>query len=221
MSRPGETLSGSLGRRPYGATVGIHLRRAKAPERPQPRPRRPARGVLYRRLVVALSPSPASARAVRIACELAGDRDVHLAAVAVIEVPLDVALETPDREAEAAARAAIRTAQALGATYGVSVDGIVLHARDAGEAILDEAIARDAQVVVLAAEWPQGRGRLRRLGRTTDHVLKHSPCRVLLIGDPAPATRGQVAWEPVFRSGRPSDYWPAGEFVDPDRPTSR
>ncbi|MGZ4389035.1 MAG: universal stress protein [Gaiellaceae bacterium] len=201
--------------------MAIRLHRARPAQRPEPRLRQPVRGTAYHRLVVALSPSPASTRAVRIACEIAADQHVRLAAVAVIEVPLDVPLETPDAAAEAATREAVRTAQAVGATYGVSVEGVVLHARDAGEAIVDEAVARDAQVVVLAADWPQGRGRIRRLSGTTDHVLKHAPCRVLLIGNAAPATRATRAWEPVFRSGRPSDYWPSGEFVDPDGSTSR
>lgn len=221
MSGRRETLSRALDGAAYGVTMAIRLHRARPVERPEPRLRRPVRGAAYHRLVVALSPSPASTRAVRIACEIAADQHVKLTVVAVIEVPLDVPLETPDADAEAATREAVRAAQAVGATYGVSVEGVVLHARDAGEAIVDEVVARDAQVVVLAAEWPQGRGRVRRLSRTTDHVLKHAPCRVLLIGEATPGTREPRAWEPVFRSGRPSDYWPSGEFVDADGATSR
>ena len=220
MSAAGATLSVPLGDPSYRVTVSLRLQRRKQDVRlPEPGRARPPARASYRRLVVALSPGSASEQAVRIACELASDRGARLTAVAAIEVPLDVPLASPDREAETAAREAVRAAQALGSTYGVSVDGVVLHAREAAEAILDEVRERVAQVVVLAAEWPQGRGRLRRLSRTTAHVLKHARCRVLLVGGAA-ASRGGTPLEPVFRSGGPSDYWPAGEFVDPDA-TSR
>lgn len=198
-----------MGQASYGGTVTINLRPWKQRAQLEPRPRRKPRAGTYRRLLVPLSPGPEAGRAVRIACELAADRDAQLTAAAVIEVPLEAPLASPDAHAEAAAREAVRTAQALGMTYGVSVEGVVVHARDAGEAIVGEAEERQAQVVVLAAEWPAGRGRIRRLGRVTDHVLKRAPCRVLLIGG-----EGARGVDPVFRSGRPSDYWPAGEFVD-------
>jgi len=179
-------------------------------------PRRRRRAASYRRIVVCLSASEASARAVGVACTLAAEKNSLLIAIAAIEVPLDVPLDTPDKAVEAAARDAVHTAQANAESYGVRVEGVVLHARDAGEAIVAEATARRAEVVVIAAEWPQVRPHTR-LGRTTDHVLKHAPCRVMLIGHAAEnpsQTRPTPESEPVFRAGRASDYWPTGEFVD-------
>lgn len=214
MSAGRKTLSGPLGGRPYGGTVTSRIRPRKPPAQPLPRVHRPVHGAAYRRLVVALSPGGGS-QAVRVACELAGDRSVSFAAVAVIEVPLEEPLETPDRDAEAAAREAVREAQAVGSLYGLSVEGVVLHAREAGEALVAEAADRRAQVVVVASAWPRGRGR-RGPGRTTTHVLERCPCRVLLIADVDAAPS-----DPVFRGGSPSAYWPSGDFVDPDGSTSR
>lgn len=170
----------------------------------------------YRRIAVGLGASDASARAVAVACRLAAERNPLLIAIAAIEVPLDMPLDAPDRAVEAAALEAIHAAQAIAASYGVRVEGVVLHARDAGEAIVAETTLRSAEIVVLAGEWPQVRTNVS-LDGTTDHVLKHAPCRVMLIGRASKDATGQPAApesEPVFRGGRASDYWPTGEFVD-------
>ena len=56
----------------------------------------------------------------------------------------------------------------------------VLRARAAGPAIVEDALARDAELIVVGAP----RARIRRgqpiFGRTVDYVLKHSPIRVLV-----------------------------------------
>ena len=179
------------------------------------RPRRPV--VSYERIAVCLSPSDASVKAVELACKLAVERRAHVTAIAVVEVPLDVPLGTPDKPAESAAREALHRAQAIGASFGISIQGVILHARDTGVAIVAEITVRRAEVVVVAAEWPVDNRKSRLLGGTTDYVLKHSPSRVMLIGAPAASDRAKGTIrtaEPVFRSGVPSEYWPSGEFID-------
>ena len=53
----------------------------------------------------------------------------------------------------------------------------------AGTAIVDAAIAEHADVIVMATH---GRGGLGRafLGSVADHVVRHSPCPVLLVRPP-------------------------------------
>lgn len=147
---------------------------------------------------------------------LAAETASLVIAIAAIEVPLELPLDTPDRAVEAAARAAVQGAQVIARSYGVAAEGVVLHARDGGEAIVAEVAARRADAVVVAGEWPRARPHAR-LGRTTDHLLKYSPCRVMLIGHAAQSPsrrRPAPESEPVFRAGRASSSWPAGEFID-------
>lgn len=167
------------------------------------------RGVRYRRLLVCLSPGDAAARAVDVGCRLAAEHGSRLTALAVIEVPLEVPLETPDPEAEAAARAAVRRAQAIADKYGVPVEGVVLHARETGEAIVAEAADHAVEAIVVAPVFSQ-RQPGRRLDPTTTYVLKNVDCRVILIG------ASGVPAEPAFRARAPRDYWPEGSFVDPE-----
>src|SRR5262245_8008233 len=136
----------------------------------------------YQRIVVCLSPTEASARAIDLACSLTAEKHAHLTAIAAIEVPLELPLHPADESAEAAARDAVHTAQSIGDSYGVSVEGVVLHARDAAEAILAEVEERHSELVVVAAEWPRPNPHGRLVGHTTDHILKHANCRVMLIG---------------------------------------
>jgi hypothetical protein len=67
------------------------------------------------------------------------------------------------------------------------------HARAVGPAIVDEAIERDADAIVMTAAVHRRHGRLT-LGETTVHVLLNAPCEVLVIRtvpDPLPAARIQ------------------------------
>jgi nucleotide-binding universal stress UspA family protein len=150
-----------------------------------------------------------------MACDLAADRGARLTAIAVIEVPTEVPLERPDPDVEEAAREVVRTAQSLAAAHDIDAVGTVLHARHAGEAIVDELRARQSEVVIMAdIHGPSG-----RLSPTTRYVLKHAPCRVMLVRGTAAPTNGSNGSEPfetVFRPHRPSNgHWPTGEFIEP------
>jgi nucleotide-binding universal stress UspA family protein len=177
--------------------------------------RRRRRQLSYRRLAVCLSPLEASAQALAVACTLAAERGAVITAIAAIEMPLEMPLQSLDAAAESAARAAVYTAHAIGDRYGISVEGVVLRAYGAGEAIVAEVTARDAQLVIVPAGWVPSKHRAR-LPLTAAYVLRHAPCRVMLIGRPhdAPAPERADESDTVFHAGRPSDYWPTGAFVD-------
>ena len=74
----------------------------------------------------------------------------------------------------------------------MKVTPIVVTARSAGKAIVEEAIARRSEVIVLGS---QGKRRIadRVFGRTIDYVLNNLPCEAIINVIPkAPAT-GSVA----------------------------
>ena len=56
----------------------------------------------------------------------------------------------------------------------------LLQARAVGPAIVDEAIERDAEAIVMTAAIHRRHGR-PTLGETTDHVLLNAPCEVVVI----------------------------------------
>ncbi len=63
--------------------------------------------------------------------------------------------------------------------FKVKVTPIVVTARSAGRAIVEEAIARRSEVIVLGS---QGKRRIadKVFGRTIDYVLDHLPCEAII-----------------------------------------
>jgi basic amino acid/polyamine antiporter, APA family len=103
----------------------------------------------------------------------------------VIEVPLELPLDAylPDRVA--AADEQLDEARAIGESYGVHVVTRLARARSAGRAIVDEAMRRNSEIIVMGA--PRKARRKTIFGGTVDFVLKHAPCRVMVAASRAPA----------------------------------
>lgn len=59
----------------------------------------------------------------------------------------------------------------------------ILQARAAGAAIVDEAIERHADAIAMSAALRTVHGRAT-IGDTSDYVLKHAPCEVVLVREP-------------------------------------
>ena len=134
----------------------------------------------YRTIVVPVTRSAESEEAIVAAARLAVERRGTIVLVHVIEVPMDRRLDAPMLEAEDAADELLDSAQALVEEYGVRAITRLVRARSAGQAIVEEALRRNAELIVIGA--PRGRRRPggELFGKTADYVLKSSPVRVLL-----------------------------------------
>jgi nucleotide-binding universal stress UspA family protein len=121
---------------------------------------------------------------VALAAELASEQGASLVAVVVIELPAELPLEAHMLEEEAQARRVLEEAWAIADAHGVRLRARVVRARHPGEAIVAEAEALRADLVVLR---PRPAGRVARFGKTVDYVLKHASCRVLLDMPPGRA----------------------------------
>ena len=131
-------------------------------------------------ILVPVSPLQASLDAVAAACTYGRQRRSKVFVVHVIEVirslPLNAELGTEARRGEQLLRRAEEAASAA----GHAVVGELLQAREAGQAIVDEARERDVDVVMLGI-GPQGIAGDHALGRTADFVLRHASCDVWLL----------------------------------------
>jgi nucleotide-binding universal stress UspA family protein len=123
-----------------------------------------------------------SQRATAIACRLAADRQASITLVTVIEVPPLLPLDAYMTDEEEDARQMLNRAEAVGASYGVSLSTRILRAREAESAIVEQAEAIAADVVVIgSARTSRQSTRASVFGRTIHHVLKKAPCRVMLV----------------------------------------
>jgi APA family basic amino acid/polyamine antiporter len=141
----------------------------------------PALALEYRRLLVPVIAGHPSDAAMDVACRLAAERGSRIVALNVVEIPLDRSLNDEMPEYERVANRELDEAVAIGDSYGVRVLGRLERARSAGQAIVSEAEARNAEIIVIGSP---ARGlassQAAVFGKTVDYVLKQAPCRVLV-----------------------------------------
>jgi APA family basic amino acid/polyamine antiporter len=141
----------------------------------------PALALEYRRLLVPVIPGHPSDAAMDLACRLAAERGSRIVALNVLEIPLDRPLTGELPEVEDIANRELDEATAIGDSYGVRVLTRLERAHSAGPAIVTEAEARQAEIIVLGSPRRSlTAGQAAVFGKTVDYVLKHAPCRVLV-----------------------------------------
>ncbi|GBD15072.1 hypothetical protein HRbin25_00960 [bacterium HR25] len=151
-------------------------------------------------ILVPVDGSEASLEAVALACTLAKRNKGKVYAVYVIEVarslPLDAEMGPETEEGERILEKAEEVARA----EDFELEGELLQARDAGHAIVDEAIERGVEVIIMGVEpepseggyeWPtEGKphpvASELPLGHVARYVIQYAPCEVWLIRRPLP-----------------------------------
>src|SRR2546423_60137 len=152
-----------------------------------PLPVGPAIALEYRNILVPVSEALESEEAVDLAARLATERRASIAALSVVEVPLELPLDARLPSEERRADALLDEARAIGDSYGVDVRARLVRARNAGRAIVDEAERRNTEIIVMGAPRKGRGGRATIFGGTVDFVLKHAPCRVMVAAAPKAA----------------------------------
>ena len=117
------------------------------------------------------------------AVKLAQERNASVEALHVIRVPLELPLDAELTDEEERAEASIAEAKLLGADHGVTVEGKTVRARSIGQAIVQEAADRSADLIVLGSA-PRWRRQSRFFSPTVEYVLRKAPCEVLVVAFP-------------------------------------
>jgi APA family basic amino acid/polyamine antiporter len=142
----------------------------------------PAAVLEFRSILVPIAPGYPSDEAMDFACRLAAERRASIVAFTAIEVPLDLPLDAELPEEVREANEQLDEARAIGESYGVRVIGRIARTRKIGRAIVDEAIRRNSEIIVMAGprRVRLQRGRRQIFGDAVDFVLRHAPCRVMV-----------------------------------------
>jgi APA family basic amino acid/polyamine antiporter len=143
----------------------------------------------YSNILVPVAAGYPSDEAMDVACRLARERRARIVAVTVVQVPLELPLDAylPDEVEEANLQ--LDEARAIGESYGVPVTTRLVRARSVGRALVDEAIRRSSEIIVMGGprRIRLQSGRRAIFGDTVDFVLKHAPCRVMVAAGRAAA----------------------------------
>jgi APA family basic amino acid/polyamine antiporter len=141
-------------------------------------------GAEFRRILVPMKLGDIGEEMVATAIALAKDSAAEIQAITVVRVPRRYELEGPlPPEVATRVDASLEEARMLGVEHDVEVHGDVVRARSIGHAIVDEARARDADLIVLGSS-PRWRRQSRFFSPTVDFVLRHAPCEVVVVAFP-------------------------------------
>ncbi|OGN90685.1 MAG: universal stress protein [Chloroflexi bacterium RBG_13_48_17] len=135
------------------------------------------------KILVAVSGKDADSETVKLACDLAKKPKAKIYVVYVIEVkrslPLDAVIESEIHKAEEA----LAHAEDVASDKDYEVETDLIQGRDAGPAIVDEAMDKEVDLILMGFTYKKRFG-IFNLGRVIPYVLEEAPCRVLLYREP-------------------------------------
>jgi APA family basic amino acid/polyamine antiporter len=137
----------------------------------------------YERILVPVKLGPIGEEVLATAIKLAEERSSTVEALHVIGVPLSLPLDAELADAEQRAAASLAEAALLGHEHGVIVEGEIVRARSIGQAIVDAARDRRADLIVLGSS-PKWRRQSRFFSPTVDYVLRRASCEVMVVAFP-------------------------------------
>ena len=137
----------------------------------------------FQRILVPVIGTEADEEAIRLGCKLAKKNKGKIWAVYVLTIkrslPLDAEIEPEIRKAEDILDHMSNIAEEE--DYELETD--LLQARDAGPAIVDEAVERGVDLIVMGVAYKRRFGQFS-LGSVAPYILKNAPCRVILYHQP-------------------------------------
>jgi nucleotide-binding universal stress UspA family protein len=138
----------------------------------------------FRRAVVALSGHPNGQRLVKLVAELARPHKAELIGVHVVEVDWSMPIDTDVAGSSDDVQQVLDLAEGIAEAAGVQLESVLLQARDVGAALVDEAVEREADLLVVGLAYRTKFGGDFAMGRTIPYILKNAPCAVWVVREP-------------------------------------
>ena len=140
--------------------------------------------VPIRRAVLSLNGGPTDQLVIECGCKLARADEAELMAVYVVEVDWSHDLDDDLEDQREEASRALDLAEGLAEKERVPLESQLLQARDVGAALVDEAVAVEADAIVMGLPYKVRFGGDFALGQTIPYVFKNAPCRVIVVREP-------------------------------------
>ena len=133
----------------------------------------------FKKILVPVSGTEADEEAMKLACRLARKDKGKVWAVSVVAVkralPLDAKIDSEIQDAEEL----LDRVEAVGEEEDYKVETDILQAREVGPAIVDEAVERGVDLILMGIKYKRRFGQFS-LGNVVPYVLKNAPCPVIL-----------------------------------------
>jgi nucleotide-binding universal stress UspA family protein len=135
-----------------------------------------------KRILVGLKTPEQAVALTDVACRL-GARNATLMLVHVIELPDPTPLDADVPDLDATATKVLRAGERVAKRSEMKVSSRVFRAHDAGEALLDEAREKKADLCVVGYHHRRTIGEIV-LGTTAQHLARKAPCHIFCLIPP-------------------------------------
>jgi nucleotide-binding universal stress UspA family protein len=133
----------------------------------------------FHKILVPVIGTEADDEAIKLACRLAKKDKGKIWAVYVVTLkrtlPLDAEVEPEIKQAEEI----LDHAESIAEEQDYEIETDLLQAREAGPTIIDEAVERGVDLILIGITYKTRFGQFS-LGSVVPYVLKNAPCRVIL-----------------------------------------
>ena len=133
----------------------------------------------FHKILVPVIGTEADDEAIKLACRLAKRDKGKIWAVYVVTLkrtlPLDAEVEPEIKQAEEI----LDHAESIAEEQDYEIETDLLQAREAGPTIIDEAVERGVDLILIGITYKTRFGQFS-LGSVVPYVLKNAPCRVIL-----------------------------------------
>jgi len=138
-----------------------------------------------KKVLVPVNGTKADEEAIKLACRLVKGVKGKIYVTYVIQVdrtlPLDAEIKPEIEKGEKV----LDRAETIADEQDYKVETDMLQAREIGPAVVDEAIERTVDLIIIGMSYKKKFGGFS-LGSTTPYVLKNAPCWVLICREPIP-----------------------------------
>lgn len=138
----------------------------------------------FRRAVVALNGGPSDELIVRLVAELARHTKAELIGVHVVEIDWTLPLDSDIAGRSEEVQRVLDAAESVAEEYKVKLEPVLLQARDVAAAIVDEAVDRAADLLVVGLPYRKRFGGEFAIGRSIPYILQNAPSAVWVLRDP-------------------------------------
>jgi nucleotide-binding universal stress UspA family protein len=134
--------------------------------------------------VLGLSGGPTDDLVIDLGCEFAVSHHAEVVAIHVVEVDWRHDLDDELDDTRDSASRVLDLAEGVAERVKVRMDAQLIQARDVGAALVDEAVALEADAIILGLPYRKRFGGDFDMGHTIPYVFKNAPCGVFVVREP-------------------------------------
>lgn len=139
--------------------------------------------MMFTKFLVPVSGHKVDEDIVKAACVIARRSKGRVFVVHVIQVSRELPLDAEVKPDIQKGEEILANAEKVASMVDWQVDTSILQAREVGPAIVDEAVERGVDMIIMGLHYKKPFGEFE-LGSVVPYVLKNAPCRVLLWREP-------------------------------------